>query len=232
MGGAVEYCPACGLGLPQFNPPPPGPVTDRVHDLLPARSPFEPHQFPSLERGSRPRPATAPLRNVPAYSSWGSTFLGMDLMAPFRSVQIRGTLIHMDPPYQAEPERKLLPTIFKAFSCLVFLPVVMLTYAAWSSMSWMMPGGSGQGSGFFGQFLNMLMMRRIFKPKDLETVRDFRLREETGAERLVRIRGDFVAGNVNTGDEVQIEGSNRSGTIIFRRGHNLRTNSQILVRKK
>lgn len=63
-------------------------------------------------------------------------------------------------------------------------------------------------------------------------VRDIRLKDKSGVEYLVRIKGDLYAGNVNVGDDIEVEGFDRRGTIMFYRGKNIRTRSEIIAKKR
>lgn len=63
-------------------------------------------------------------------------------------------------------------------------------------------------------------------------VRDIRLMDKSRVEYLVRIKGDLYAGNVNVGDDIEVEGFDRRGTIVFYRGKNIRTRSEIIVKKQ
>jgi hypothetical protein len=71
---------------------------------------------------------------------------------------------------------------------------------------------------------------RLFGHNGDVTVRDFRVRDSTGRQRLVRIHGILSRGNLNVGDSVTIEGYDRGGTLEFRRGINHTIQSALVVR--
>lgn len=88
----------------------------------------------------------------------------------------------------------------------------------------------GLASEFVRQSSISYVMAKIFRPPEQVSVRDVRVREATGAEHLVRVRGDLVAGNFNIGDEVEVTGTDQGGTILLRYGWNRRTRSKIVAR--
>lgn len=120
----------------------------------------------------------------------------------------------------------LLPIIVSA---ILAAPIIRLMF------SFMFPSLAGERtqmqSGIGSQLLSFFLYGALFGPKKADTVRDIRLRDEQGQERLVRIVGDLVTGNVNIGDEIVAVGWNKRGTLMFYRGRNLRTNSEILAKR-
>ena len=225
-GGAVEYCPACGYEFPPSQGKGDPKPLNRAVPVRTARFDLDTHSRHAA------RTLDAPAVPAPQVDGGPASQFVARLLAPFRLTTIQGTVIHLDPPYQARVEKGIIASAFKIFLGILFLPLTMIGYAAFTAVSWMIPGSPHRrGPGFLEHFLSYFMLHRMFKPPEMETVRDFRLRIDGGRERLVRIRGDFVAGNVNPGDEVVVEGPDRAGTIVFRRGMNLRTQSQILVRR-
>ncbi len=151
--------------------------------------------------------------------------------------RLTGTILGLDPPYMAKPEMSLAGVIGKLLIGLLLIPVflgvmgaVMLFRFTFSLLS---PGSSGRPgffSGLASQVSGFFLTGKLFGPKEQVLVRDFRLRDSTGLEHLVRIRGELVAGNLSAGDEVDVEGYNRRGTLMFRKGMNRRTRSEIVVK--
>ncbi|MFH1014976.1 MAG: hypothetical protein V1762_03555 [Nitrospirota bacterium] len=150
-----------------------------------------------------------------------------------------GTVIALEQPYMAKRETSLPMFLLKAALWICFFPIILgviLGLVIASKMfSFLTPGRSDR-PGFFStlasQVVGFFLTGKLFGPKDLIPVRDLRLRDKNGLEYLVRIRGELYAGNVNGGDEIEVEGFNRRGTIEFLRGRNLRTRSEILVKKQ
>jgi hypothetical protein len=137
----------------------------------------------------------------------------------------------------AKPEMSLAGVIGKLLIGLLLIPVFLGVMGAVMvfrfTFSLLSPGSSGRPgffSGLASQVSGFFLTGKLFGPKEQVLVRDFRLRDSTGLEHLVRIRGELVAGNLSAGDEVEVEGYNRRGTLMFRKGMNRRTRSEIVVK--
>jgi hypothetical protein len=78
--------------------------------------------------------------------------------------------------------------------------------------------------------LSFFFSKRLHKEAADVPVRDVRLHDASGAEHLVRIKGEIMAGSVSVGDEISVTGVNRGGTLLFRQGRNKRINSEIKVK--
>lgn len=91
------------------------------------------------------------------------------------------------------------------------------------------------GGGFIGsvasQVVGFFLIRQLFRQKTDMQVTNVRVRDRAGVEHLVRIEGYVVGGTVNVGDDVTIEGKDRRGTLIMRRGYNNRMRAQIQVKR-
>jgi len=162
----------------------------------------------------------------------------------FRYTILKGTVVNIDPTYMSHPD--FMWGFFLAkitiFVIAVFIigPIVigitlglMVASAMFSSM---FPPRPRQGSGFlssiFSHMLSFVLTKHLFGQKEVVLVRDIRLRDHSGQENLIRIKGEIVSGNINVGDEIEVEGFNRGGTLIFRRGWNERIKSEIRVSRK
>jgi hypothetical protein len=120
----------------------------------------------------------------------------------------------------------------KACIAVLLLPFALIVGVPLLVLSWLFRGSSrssGMFSSLSSQVLGFWLTGKLFRKDDVP-VRDIRVRDSSGSEHLVRIKGDFVAGNVNVADNVTIEGVNRQGTLMFRRGTNHRTHCEILVK--
>jgi hypothetical protein len=151
--------------------------------------------------------------------------------------KIVGTVLGLDPPYMSKPEmtfagaiRKLLIGIFLVPFVLGAVGAVLLIRFTFSLLSPRQSGQSGLFSGITSQVFGFFLTGKLFGPKEQVVVRDLRLRDSAGQEHLVRVRGELVAGNLTVGDEVEVEGYNRRGTLMFRKGLNRRTRSEIAVK--
>jgi hypothetical protein len=82
----------------------------------------------------------------------------------------------------------------------------------------------------FGQLVGALFSAKLFGKEKQIQVRDVRLRDSQLLEHVVRFRGELRAGQVAVGDEIEIWGRNRGGTIMARWGYNFRTRTRISVK--
>ena len=74
--------------------------------------------------------------------------------------------------------------------------------------------GGGRGSG---------------RPREI-SIHDVTLREAgSGRFVLVRVEGDYTLGRIDTGHEIEVEGTERNGTIFFRAGYNHFFSAEIRV---
>jgi curved DNA-binding protein CbpA len=152
---------------------------------------------------------------------------------------LNGTVISIDQQYMARPEINWLAVFIKMTIGIMLLyfffafAVVIIVVSILSSIFFSPSAikGSGCLTGMIKQILGFSLTRFFFQPKEQVPVRDFRLRDiNSGGEHLIRIRGELISGNINVGDHIMVEGFNRNGTLIARRGWNYRTNSAINVR--
>jgi hypothetical protein len=151
--------------------------------------------------------------------------------------RLTGTVLGLDAPYLSKPETTFAGVAAKLVIGLLLIPVflgalgaVMLFRFTFALLSPRSSGGPGFFSGLLSQVSGFFLVGKLFGPKDQVLVRDFRLRDSTGQEHLVRLRGELTAGNLSVGDEVDVEGYNRRGTLMFRKGLNRRTRSEIVVK--
>lgn len=80
------------------------------------------------------------------------------------------------------------------------------------------------------QVAGFLLTRRLMGPMANVPVRDIRVRDAAGQEFLVRLKGQLTSGSVSVGDDVLLEGWDRNGMLLFRRGFNKRIRTAIKVR--
>lgn len=160
---------------------------------------------------------------------------GLGLARLFGPTLVNGVATHVDPVYLARPEFSLKKLLRRSTLFIVFLPVflpLLVAIIALSAACSIL--GVGRNGGFLSnvasQFVGFVLTSKLLGPKADVPVRDVRLRDSAGDEHLVRIRGDFVSGNINVGDDVTIEGFDRGGTLMFWRGQNHRVRSDIRVK--
>lgn len=153
---------------------------------------------------------------------------------------LTGRVIAIDQPYQVTRTTNWLLVLLSLLLVLLVLPLIvsaiLAAYLLRPVFRFLYPSlfaTPAQGkSGIGSQLLSFFLYGSLFGPKKTDIVRDIRLRDDQGQEHLVRVVGDLVAGNVNVGDEIEAVGWNKRGTLIFFRGRNLRTNSDILIKRQ
>lgn len=241
--GPASFCPVCGFEF--FNGAAPGgnegPASSTGDRRGPSsrqkRTPIFPLPSPSrVDRDSSgrepfPVPTSTPTQNV-------TDAQGFDFLRFFGWSKLSGTVIAIDPPYMAKPEFKWPSFLIKLTIGLAIFPLIIgaIIAGVFFSLINSLFGFGRNRPGFFSslasQVVGFFLTGKLFGPKEQVPVRDIRLRDEVGQEYLVRIRGELVAGNLNVGDEVEVEGFDRRGTLMFRRGRNKRTRAEILVKPK
>lgn len=146
--------------------------------------------------------------------------------------QLSGIAIAVD-SYPIEPGTKWRS--LAARICLisvVVVPLVVLGFMLRIGGMFFRRVGASRGllDGFIGALTTSVLGIGTATSRRMIPVRDIRLRDGGGLEHLVRIKGDLIAGNITIGDELEVEGFVRHGTLMFRRGWNRRTRSKIIAR--
>jgi hypothetical protein len=157
---------------------------------------------------------------------------------------IKGTVISVEPPYMGHPDFSWIGLLLKLSLLIlaviiigpVIIGIIIGLMVTLLMFSFVFPRGTshttGCLTGMLRQMVGFFLTRKLLGPKPDVPVRDVRLRDTSGQEHLVRIKGDIVRGNMNVGDEVEVEGFNRGGTLLLSRGRNIRTRSEIKVRRQ
>lgn len=150
--------------------------------------------------------------------------------------KLTGTVIAVEPPYMAKPETDWLRILLKLAMGILLLPVILGVIIAGLiigiTFSILGIGSSRFFSGLASQIIGFFLTGKLFGPKEQVPVRDIRLMDDSSQEHLVRIRGELFAGNISVGDEVEVEGFDRRGTLMLRRGLNKRTRAEIRVKRR
>lgn len=143
--------------------------------------------------------------------------------------QIRGTVVHVDAPYMGKREKTLWGIVGKLALIIAMVPIVVPLW-----LLGLMFGGRGSRYGFLSQVgvrvTSFWVSMRLFGNSGDITVRDFRVRDAAGRQRLVRVYGALRSGSLNIGDLVTVEGRDRNGTLVFQRGQNHTIQSALLLR--
>ena len=220
-----EFCPACGHEFPAPSAgaeTPPLPVPLQRETSLPIPTARRP-QFHA---------ASLPVSLNPAAGTFGQ---GSGSSGFFGSQTIQGVVIHIDGPYMVKPSFNwmklllfilLLPVIVGAGLAFVFV------YAIWSLVFGSRSGRGGLLSNLSSQVLGFFLTGKLFGPKDQVPMLNVRLRLPSGEERHAQIKGEVLIGNFNVGDEVMLHGFTRGGMLMVAEGRNLRTNSEIRIKRR
>jgi hypothetical protein len=153
----------------------------------------------------------------------------------------RGTIVSADQPYQVEQEfilsRFLIKTgliifalwlayhwLMRELGILVILLFVVILAAVFMGGLFMLFVGA------FAKIFSLFLPSGKSAEKKQVHVRDVRLRDEQLREYIVRFRGELRSGHVAVGDQIEIWGSDRGGTLMARCGYNFRTKSRIWVK--
>ncbi|MBV9929099.1 MAG: hypothetical protein JOZ96_29075 [Acidobacteria bacterium] len=195
------------------------------------RRPVVPRQEPAAARGGD-APAEPP-RVDPG-----------GLRAFFGRRVLRGTIVQAEAPFTGHPDfdwvgvllRLVVLTLALIFVGPVVLGVVIGLLVVWLMFSFVFPSATSHSAGCIGGLVNQMLgfffTRKLFGPRREVQVRDYRLRDGAGEEHQLRVKGEIARGNMTVGDEVEVEGVDRGGMLIVRRGRNLRTRAEIVVRAR
>lgn len=225
----IASCKACGLSL--------GPASGGAASAAPpAIGPLL--TIPTAVHTSNPT-AGSPGAALPVrVSAAGGSAPASILASLLGWTTFSGVVLHVDPPYMARPEFSWPRFLVKGGLLVLFFPLILgvvvgaFVISAISSVLGFGRRGPGFISGLASQVIGFFLTSKLLGPKADVPVRDVRLRDSGGNEHLVRIRGEVTIGNVNPGDDVTVEGFNRGGTLMFWRGRNHRTNSEIRVKHR
>jgi hypothetical protein len=207
----ARHCPVCGT---EFDDPPP-PSRTSTPESRPASNSFGSSQTETAEQ----------LEKFFRLIGWSYA---------------RGTIVSADQPYHVEAEFILSRLLIK---------VGIFALVAWIGYNWLLSEMSLVVILIIGLILLAVFVKGVFmvvlmpfkfifskllgsgKAKDKQVhVRDVRLRDEALREYIVRFRGELRSGHVMAGDQIEIWGRNRGGTIMARWGYNFRTKSRIWVK--
>ncbi len=152
--------------------------------------------------------------------------------------KVRGTIVTAEAPYGVDNEFILWRFLVK-IGFFVFLAWLIYDWVSKNMLAVFLGGAlilllAIFASGIFclilGQLMGGLFSAKLFGKEKQIQVRDIRLRDAQLQEYVVRFRGELRAGQVAVGDEIEIWGKNRGGTVMARRGYNFRTRTRISVK--
>lgn len=110
--------------------------------------------------------------------------------------------------------------------------IILLALGALLVFAWLVSKILPQGllSGVAVQVISFMLTRRLVGPMANVPVRDIRVRDASGQETLVRMKGQLTSGSVSVGDDILAEGWERNGMLVFRRGYNKRIRAEIRIK--
>lgn len=95
---------------------------------------------------------------------------------------------------------------------------------------------SKQGPSFFStlfiNYISAVINFNVTKAREKLPVLNIRLKIGENVFRDIRIHGELISGNVHVGDKIEVEGFCRNGTLIFQSGRNLKTNADIIIKRR
>lgn len=227
IAGASVFCPACGYHVL-------GPEESSTHGGASSGpgNPMTVIPFPSASTGRDP------VNNLPTVSS-SSSLHRYKWFGSGSFQSLSGTVLAVEPLFMARRESNWLVIVAKLALGVALLPVIIGILAALALISFVFSflGSSGGGrpgfiSNVSSQVMGFFLTRKMLGPKEQDPVRDIRLRDKSGQEHLIRIQGELISGNVSVGDEIEVEGMDRRGTLILSRGWNKRTHTEIIVKRR
>jgi hypothetical protein len=150
---------------------------------------------------------------------------------------MNGRVIQIEPIYMAMPDARwglfvvklaIVGGLLYYYAGLLLWSVILLAVVAWL-FSKVFKGGFL--SAVAVQVTSFILTRRLVGPVANVPIRDFRLRDSNGNDTLVRMKGQLTSGGVTVGDDVVVEGWERGGMLLFRRGYNNRIRAAIRVKR-
>lgn len=227
-------CQACGASLTGAVPPPGKGPPPSIMAAPPSTAFAQPGQGQPSQLSRPGATATAAvLAPSPVATATGSSALGF---LGWRSLD--GRVIQVEPMYMAKPDFQwgffLLKLAVFGAAVYYYGLILLLAFAALLVFAWLFSKILPQGllSGVAVQVISFMLTRRLMGPTTNTPVRDVRVRDGSGQETLVRIKGQLLSGSVSVGDDILVHGRERGGMLLFRRGYNKRIRADIKVKRQ
>ncbi len=158
-----------------------------------------------------PHPATTgavqPASGVPLPASPRLAGLVQPSVAQAMQPDLRGTVRYIDGPHQEDPDFSIPKFIFRSVLFVICLPFLLF---AW-------------------RVLIPALLMRSSSTKQVPA-RYIRVLDQTGNERIVKMKGEIASGNISQGDDVSFWGTWTSGTLSMHHGFNHNINTAVLLR--
>lgn len=152
--------------------------------------------------------------------------------------RVSGVVIAIDGPYMVKRESRWFGSVARfALVAIITVPLVVGGFVVAQMLSIFSGRGSSRRDrdhGFVSHvgrtFGASYLASQFHRSQDGVPMRDVRVRDSSRLEHLIRVEGDFIAGNFSVGDEVEVSGHDQHGTLLFHHGLNKRTRTKIFVK--
>jgi len=230
----LTTCQACGASLTGALPAATKGIPPSAH---PSRLTTHSTQSTPGSQGTLRKPQTTSIATAVVSSSLAPGAFRLSALGPFGWKFLDGRVIQVEPLYMGTPDSRWVQFLVKLailgaavhfYGALLLVLLVVFAGVAWL-VAKVFRGGFL--SAVAVQVTSFMLTRRLLGPVANVPVRDIRLRDGNGQETLVRIKGQLISGSVTVGDDVHVEGWERGGMLLFRRGYNNRIRAAIQVRR-
>jgi membrane protein implicated in regulation of membrane protease activity len=161
------------------------------------------------------------------------TVAGTSALSPFGWRSLDGRVIQVEPIYLANPDfhwaRFFVKLAILGAAVYYYGILILAVFGVFLLLMWMLSKVPFL-SAIAVQVVSFVLTRRLMGPMANVPVRDIRIRDSGGQEFLVRMKGQLNSGSVSVGDDVLVEGWDRNGMLLFRRGYNKRIRTAIKVK--
>jgi len=187
-----------------------------------------PVQAATASKGTTGQVANLPSKSLREHFGWRS---------------VDGTVIHVGQTGLVEAPRRWWKLILKLIVVLgafavfgaIALAVIGALFVLGLFTSLLFPRHERRRSGGFvqsvaSQVVGFFLTSRLLGQRPMVPACDYRLRDPSGQEHLIRVEGYLRTGGLAVGDDITAEGFDRHGTLVMQRGWNRRLGTLILVK--
>ena len=220
-------CQACGASLTGASPPSGKGPPPNVMAPPPSATMIRSFAAPASSRATSPLVAAQGTPGPPQFVA------GTSALSPFGWRSLDGRVIQVEPIYMANPDfhwvRFLVKLAILGAAVYYYGLLILVVLGVFLLLMWLLSKVPFL-SAISVQVVSFLLTRRLMGPMANVPVRDIRVRDAAGQEFLVRMKGQLISGSVSVGDDVLVEGWDRNGMLLFRRGYNKRIRTAIKVK--
>ena len=223
----TNTCQACGAILSGVSPPSGKGPPPNVMAPPPSTPMIQPSTAP------KSRPGTNPPVAVQGAAVGTQVVASTSALSPLGWRSLDGRVIQVEPTYMANPDfhwvRLVVKLAILGATVYYYGMLILMAIGVFLLLMWLLSKVPFL-SAVSVQVVSFLLTRRLMGPMANVPVRDIRIRDSAGQEFLVRIKGQLTSGSVSVGDDVLVEGWDRNGMLLFRRGFNKRIRTAIKVK--